>query len=493
MIQDLKPYPRYMDLGVEWLGNVPEHWRILSAFAGYRPKRVRNLGMTEKTVLSLSYGHIVIKPQSALHGLVPESYETYQVIDPGDIVVRTTDLQNDHTSLRIGYSETRGIITSAYMNLETRDILLSKFGYQVLNAYDLLKIIYGFGSGLRQSLDFGDLKRMPIPVPSKHEQFAIVRFLGYMDRRIRRNARTKEKLISLLNEQKQAIIHQAVTRGLDANVPLKPSGMEWLGDVPEHWSTVPLGRCLRGIDQGWSPVAAEGEISADQWVVLALSSIRHGAFHPGEIKPISIPAKDMEKIEITDGDLLLTRSNTRELVGDVCIVQGVRPKTIISDLIYRLRVDSAMVDRRYLMYELLSRIGRYQIERDARGSSSSMPKISQQRIRSWRVILPPIDEQQSIVAALDGHAQRINAAVQGVQEEISFLREYRYRLIADLVTGKLDVREAVARLPEEPDEPDESDWNQEAEETEPLDDTEEIPEGDGETEGTVPAQILEEV
>ena len=120
------------------------------------------------------------------------------------------------------------------MCLESTDRVSNEFGYQFLNTYDLLKIIYGFGSGLRQNLDFADIRRMPVLVPPKEEQSAIVRFLDHADRRIKRYIHTKQKLIKLLKEQKQTIIHRAVTRGLNPNVRLKPSGVQWLGDVPEH-------------------------------------------------------------------------------------------------------------------------------------------------------------------------------------------------------------------------------------------------------------------
>src|SRR5260370_805801 len=114
MIAKLKSYSVYKDSGTPWLGDLPGHWQIAPAFAAYTPKLVKNRGMIETTVLSLSYGQIIVKPAEKLHGLVPESFETYQIVDPGNIVVRTTDLQNDRTSLRVGIAQRRGIITSAY-------------------------------------------------------------------------------------------------------------------------------------------------------------------------------------------------------------------------------------------------------------------------------------------------------------------------------------------------------------------------------------------
>ena len=228
-------YPAYKASGITWLGDVPAHWEVLPGRACYTSQQIINQGMLEKTVLSLSYGQIKIRPEEKLHGLVPASFRTYQLVEPDDIVCRPTDLQNDWNSLRFGLSRHRGIITSAYMRLRTRVELSRRYGYLLLHTYDLKKVFYGLGSGLRQNLSWTDFKLLPCLVPPISEQRAIVRYLDYVDRRIRRYISAKQKLIDLLEEEKQAIINQAVTRGLDPNVRLKPSGVEWLGDVPEHW------------------------------------------------------------------------------------------------------------------------------------------------------------------------------------------------------------------------------------------------------------------
>lgn len=235
MIGQLKPYADYKHSGLPWLGQVPAHWQLRPAFGAFVPVRERNRGMREKTVLSLSYGRIVIKPPEKLHGLVPESYETYQILSPGDVVLRTTDLQNDHSSLRVGMVRDRGIITSAYLALRVASDVLPEFGYQFLNVWDSSKAIYGFGSGLRQSLDFSHFKRMPIALPPPAEQAAILRFLDWSNGWLERAARAKRKLIALLTEQKRAIVGKAVTRGIDPNVPLKASGVACLDRIPSHW------------------------------------------------------------------------------------------------------------------------------------------------------------------------------------------------------------------------------------------------------------------
>ena len=449
MIADLKPYAEYKESGLPWLGQVPGHWDVRPTFGAFEPNHERNHGMKEKTVLSLSYGRIVIKPPEKLHGLVPESFETYQIVNPGDIILRTVDLQNDHTSLRVGMVRNRGIITSAYLALRATAGVSAEFGFQFLNVWDASKAIYGYGSGLRQNLDFSHFKRMPVSVPPPAEQAAIVRFLVWANGRLECAIRAKLKVIALLGEQKQAIIHRAVTRGLDPSVPLKPSGIPWLGDIPQHWETPLFGRLLARVEQGWSPVAAEGELASDQWAVLTLSSVRRGVFNPSAIKPVSLIASIPNGIEVGDGDVLLTRSNTRDRVGDVCIVRAPRPRTILCDLIYRLQVRAGATVSEFLVYQLLSRAGRGQIERDARGSSGTMPKISQGHIKSWRILLPPVGEQQGIVDSIDVNSAPLNTAISRLEREVELLGEYRTRLVADVVTGKLDVREAAARLPDE--------------------------------------------
>ncbi len=257
MIADLKPYPAYKDSGVPWLGNVPEHWDVRPGRACYREKKVPNIGLQEKTVLSLSYGQIVVKAEDKLHGLVPESFETYQIVDPGDIICRPTDLQNDWNSLRFGISRNRGIITSAYMCFGTNEGMTRGYGHLLLHTYDLKKIFYGLGSGLRQNLGWPDFKYLPCLLPPPEEQSAIVRFLDHTDRRIRRYIAAKRKLIALLSEQKQAIIQRAVTRGLDPNVRLKPSGVAWLGDVPEHWEVRRAKYLYREVDHRTATGAEE--------------------------------------------------------------------------------------------------------------------------------------------------------------------------------------------------------------------------------------------
>ena len=473
MIADLKPYPSMKDSGVPWLGRVPEQWEVLPALATYKPKLVKNTGMVEKTVLSLSYGRIIVKSPEKLRGLVPESFETYQIVDPGDIIVRTTDLQNDHTSLRIGHSRNRGIITSAYLCLETTDRVSNEFGYQFLNTYDLLKIIYGFGSGLRQNLDFSDIKRMPVLVPSKDEQAAIVRFLDHADRRIRRYILAKQKLIKLLEEQKQAIIHRAVTRGLPStssgqatpNVRLKPSGVEWLGNVPEHWEVWQIGHFSR-VGNGSTP-----------------SRGNSAYWSSGHYPWLNSSCANLENV--THADQFVTDTALRE-----CHLPAVPPASVLVAITGQgktrgkatvLRIEATINQHMAFItpntkvasadYVRLALHGSYaQLRSISDDSGSTKGALTCADIKHFRLILPPPPEQSEILTAVESETRACSAAIDRARREIALLREYRTRLIADVVTGKLDVRAASAKLSEETDEP------------EPLDGAEALVEGNEETE-----------
>ena len=434
MIAGLKPYAEMKDSGVEWLGAVPAHWAIVPAFVAYRPREVRNVGMAEKAVLSLSYGRIVLKPEEKLRGLVPESFETYQIVEPGNIIVRTTDLQNDRNSLRIGHAKNRGIITSAYLCLETTPQVENEFGYQYLNAYDLLKIIYGYGSGLRQNLDFSDIKRMPVLLPPKGEQAAIVRFLAHADLRIRRAIAAKQKLIRLLEEQKQVIIERAVTRGLDPDVRLKPSGIDWLGDVPEHWQIERLSH----VAHFRSGRAHEAHIDeAGEYVCVNARFVSTNGRSYKRCTQNLTPARK--------GDVLMVMSDLPN--GRALARAFFTPEDHLYAVNQRVCALTAHgVDPKYLYYFANRNV---QLLRHDDGSNQT--HLSNYDFKTMRVLIPPGAEQQSIVRELEKWVHENAEKSERLSRETELLREFRTRLIADVVTGKLDVREAATRLLDSPE------------------------------------------
>jgi len=460
MTVPVKPYPAYKDSGVPWLGEVPAHWTQLPGRACYREKKVPNRGMQETTVLSLSYGQIVIKPVEKLHGLVPASFETYQLIDPDDIVVRPTDLQNDWNSLRFGLARHRGIITSAYMCLNTQEPVTHEYGHLLLHAYDLKKVFYGLGSGLRQNLDWRDFRYLPCLVPPPDEQRAIVCYLDHADRRIRRYIRAKQKLIALLNEQKQAIIHQAVTRGLNPDVQLKPSGVEWLGDVPEGWEVFQLRRVTVARCDGPFGSGLKSTHYTESGIrVIRLQNIGHAEFKDGDRAFISPEHyASLGDHDVLAGDLLIAGLGDERIPpGRACVApEGIGSAMVKADC-FRFRPNSSWVSSSFLAFHLTATA----VPAAAvLSTGATRQRVNLQSTASRPVAFPSLTEQILIVEALRKVLEPLQVAQARLEREIALLREYRARLVADVVTGKLDVREVARGLPEELEEAEPPDEDQ---------------------------------
>lgn len=210
----LKPNQLMKESEIEWIGTIPKHWKIKPFFALLSELNRKNIGLFETNILSLSYGRIVKKPDNRNMGLVPESYETYQIVEPGDVVFRFTDLQNDKRSLRSAEVTERGIITSAYMAVRPHSIQSTYFAW-LMRSYDLCKVFYGLGGGIRQSLKFEDVKRLPIVVPPIEEQIEISKFIGQQLILIDTLIEKTQRSIDLLKERRIAFITAAVTGKID--------------------------------------------------------------------------------------------------------------------------------------------------------------------------------------------------------------------------------------------------------------------------------------
>ena len=453
MITDLKPYPRMKDSGVPWLGEVPSHWTLLPGRACYREKKVPNKGLTETTVLSLSYGHIVVKPPEKLHGLVPASFETYQIVEPEDIIVRPTDLQNDWNSLRFGLSRDRGVITSAYICLCTKEVATRPYGYLLLHTYDLKKVFYGLGSGLRQNLDWTDFKHLPCIVPPLPEQTAIVRFLDDADRRIRRYIRAKQKLIGLLEEQKQAIIREAVTGQIDVSTgrpypAYKDSGVRWLGKVPEHWEVVQLRRVA--VDRCDGPFGSglkSLHYTRHGIRVVRLQNIGHGEFKSSDVACISPEHySSLGDHSVMPGDILVAGlGDDNHPAGRACVApENIAPAMVKADC-FRFRPDRHRVEPRFVALQLTSTAATASA---LLSTGATRQRTNLQSTSSRAITIPTIHEQSLVVEYSALETSTIRSAQETAIKEMVYLREYRTRLTADVVTGKLDVREAAARLPE---------------------------------------------
>lgn len=431
---NLPTYEAYKSSGVAWLGEIPAHWKMTQGLAAFREKQVKNTGLQEKRVLSLSYGKIIIKPQEKLKGLVPESFETYQIVEPGNTIIRSTDLQNDVTSLRVGLVRDRGIITSAYICLQTTDLFTSEFGNLQLHALDLLKVFYGMGSGLRQNLSFKDFKRMPIWVPPLSEQEAIVRYLDHATHKIDRAVRAKKKLIAAMNEQKQAIIAHVVTRGLDPNIPMKESGVAWLGEIPAHWEMKKLRSLL-------TPVSLRDRSDLPLLSVVREKGIILRDTENKEENHNFIP-EDLSNYKVVkQGQFVMNKMKAWQGSYGVSNFEG-----IVSPAYYVF--DLHAVSPEFFHKALRSKAYIPFFTQASDGVRIGQWDLSQTRMKEIPFWIPPENEQKEISKYIDTQLSSIESAIRLSENEIELLQEYKTRLIADAVTGAVDVRELAKELPE---------------------------------------------
>lgn len=278
-----------------------------------------------------------------------------------------------------------------------------------------------------------------LPVPPLPQQRVIADYLDRETARLNALIAAKKRVLALLAEKRRALVTRAVIRGLDPGAPLRDSGISWLGEIPAHWRIVRLRFLVTDIEQGWSPEAAMVGPGIDEWGVLKLSAVNRGHFDEKEAKTLPSDAPPRSSLEVHPGDVLVTRSNTPMLVGDACFVETTRSKLMLSDIIYRLAVRTNIIDGKYMVSFLVLPVGRVQIENDARGTSASMVKISQEHIKNWWIPVPPVAEQRSIIAALACQTRVIDQARASIERTIVLIKERRAALIAAAVTGQIDI------------------------------------------------------
>lgn len=420
------PYPEYKDSGVEWVGDIPHHWQTKPAFAAVMEQCIKNSDGAESNVLSLSYGNIVERDVENNFGLLPESFNTYQIVNPGDIVLRLTDLQNDKRSLRVARSTLRGIITSAYLKLVCGDELDNRYAYRLLHSYDTTKVFYGMGGGLRQSMKFEDFRRLPFLLPPAEEQRTIAAFLDYETARIDKLIAQQQRLIELLKEKRQAVISHAVTKGLNPDAPMKDSGVEWLGEVPEHWVVSSLKFIYKNLDYKRIPLSAEDRGSRQG------DYPYYGA--SGIIDSIDDYLFSTDHVLVgEDGANLVMRSTPIAFVAT--------GHYWVNNHAHILGVNDGL--NRYWA-EVIENLDIFPFV-----SGSAQPKLTAEALGNLIVAYPKvlqerIEIQEFIESKKPGFAILIDRA----EYQVSLLKERRTALISAAVTGKIDLRNWMPPLDE---------------------------------------------
>lgn len=433
-------FPRYQEyrvVDIDWIEEIPSGWKVMPLLAVAKESRQSNRGMTETNLLSLSYGKIVNKDILSNDGLLPESFDTYQIVEPHDIVLRLTDLQNDKRSLRSALVRERGIITSAYVSITPQTVAAGYLNY-LLRSYDLSKVFYSMGGGLRQSMKFSDLNRMPVLLPSLVEQTLIANFLDHETAKIDALIAEQEKLIELLKEKRQAVISHAVTKGLDPNVKMKDSGVEWLGQVPEHWGVKKLKQVVKVpitdgphetpafFDDGVPFVSAEAVSKG----VIDFSKIRGFISEDADLKY-------SQKYTPQLGDIFMVKSGA---TTGICAIVETTEKFNIWSPLAAIRC-SEQIDPYYVLNYMRSK--NFQEAITLNWSFGTQQNIGMGVIENLHLTVPPLQEQKKIASRLMDQADHADNLIKSVEKAIFLLQERRCALISAAVTGQIDVRNFV--------------------------------------------------
>jgi type I restriction enzyme S subunit len=431
-MRKLKPYPEYKDSGVPWLGEVPAHWEQRPLFAITKIKNVR--GRADLPLLSVYRDYGVILRDSRDDNYNPQGADlsTYKVVSPGDLVLNKMKTWQGS----LGVSDHLGIVSPAYIVCELYGSFERRFIHYLLRSRPYVHGYNQLSFGVRVNqwdMRYDDFKRIPVALPPIEEQRAIARFLDHHDRLTRRYIRTQRRLIELLTEQKQALIQRAVTRGLDPDVPLKDSGIEWLGEIPEHWEVQKLKRLARQIVDGthFTPTYIDFGVP-----FLRVTDIQSSEIDFQSVRYISQEEHDLlnKRCNPENGDVLLSKNGT---IGITRVVDWDFPFSIFVSLCL-IKPLKRRLDPYFLSYTFQGKLFDTQFMETTK--TTSVTNLHLDKINNLILALPPVNEQRRIVGYLDSILVNNKQAISRARCQIDLIREYRTRLIADVVTGKLDVR-----------------------------------------------------
>ncbi|WP_066710875.1 restriction endonuclease subunit S [Sphingomonas adhaesiva] len=443
-------YPSYQDSGIDWLGEVPADWRVQKFRFTFRESGEKIESEVVGPMLSVSgYRGIEIKEyDDENQRRTEEDLIGYRIVRPGQLVVNTMWLNY----AGLGVSAHEGHVSPAYRAYSFLDQNVdSRFVHYLLRCSIYVQGYTQLLTGIRPNslqMTRADLMDFPVLLPPASVQTAIAAFLDRETTKIDALIEEQRRLIALLKEKRQAVISHAVTKGLDPNAPMKDSGIEWLGDVPAHWTMRPIKAVVTRVEQGWSPQCDSEPVErSEQWGVLKVGCVNGGVFNPSENKALPPELEPRPEFALRAGDVLISRANTRELVGSAAVVERDYDRLLLCDKLYRLSVNSAHTTPGYLVNYLQSDVARGQIEVAASGASSSMLNIGQSVIRAMPIPTPPLTEQLQIVAHLQRDRSMSDALIHEAQSAIALLVERRAALISAAVTGKIDVRGSAKVLP----------------------------------------------
>lgn len=424
------------DSGIPWIGAIPKDWTI--ELIGNQVKEVNNPNTNglEDNALQFKMGSIISKSRGDSK-YNPETLEGYNIVDKGVIMLNGLNLSFDLISQRVGLVRERGVITSTYLAVKPSNNIDSEYLTYLFKAYDNCKAFHSMGRGLRQTLSYGELRKYLLLYPSLAEQQKIAEFLDRKCAEVDEMIALQEQIIEELKAYKQSVITEAVTKGLNPDVPMRDSGIEWIGQIPEHWEV----KRLKNLATDKDSLIIDGDwiesdvIESDGIRYLTTGNIGVGVFKEQGQGYISEDTfKVLNCTMVYAGDLVFSRLNYP--MGRSCIIPDKYTTCVVAvdNVVFRPNKD---VVKKYLMY--VSMCYGFQNENALIARGATMQRMSRSQLVKAFVPTPTPTEQQAIADYLDEKCADIDALIATKQQKIDSLKEYKKSIIYEYVTGKREV------------------------------------------------------
>lgn len=409
------------DSGIPWIGLIPEHWEVRNLSQMSRQHFLSNKEVHHQNLLSLSYGKIINKNINATEGLLPASFDGYQIVEEGNIILRLTDLQNDHKSLRVGLSTQEGIITSAYLTIEAFKDVYPSYLYLLLYSCDVQKVFYGMGNGLRQSLTWAELRKLGGVVPPLPEQEAIADFLDEKCREVDTMVDIQVQFIEQLKAYKQSLIAETVTHGLNPTAPRKDSHIDWIGLIPQHWEV------CRHKDVMFKKKDIQEKYQNEHILSLSMNGVIVRDLDAGGKMPLSFDGYQ----KVYAGNLLMCLFDMD--VTPRCV--GLIKESGVTSPAYSQFVMQKGNARfyEYLLKYIDDEKCLVHLSKNLRSS------LTETDFGAIKTIFPPLPEQEAIADFLDRKCSEIDQIIALKQQKINALHEYKKSIIYEYVTGKRNI------------------------------------------------------
>ena len=449
----MKRYDEYIETGYKFLPQLPSGWDLKLGRSCFEENKKKNSDLQERLLLQFKYGTIIRKASQEIKKDDETVLAKYTVVEPNDIMLNGLNLNYDFVSQRVGIVEEKGTITSAYLALRCRDLYNPVYANYMLKALDSQKIFHGMGSGVRLTLGYPEFSRIQFPVPSCDEQDQIVRYLDWQVSKINHLIHGYQKQIKLLEERKITLIDNAVTKGINPGTPMQNISGCWMGNIPAHWRMIPSKR-----------VFVEGKERRREGDVSATASQKYGIISQEEYmrrenRRIVVANQGLDDWKhVEPGNFVISLRSFQGGI-ELCEITG------CVTWHYIVLLPQEMVCTQYFKWLLKSK----SYIKALQGTSEFIRDGQDLRYSNFvKVDLPliPLDEQKAIAEYITAEVAKIDNALPTFQKEIELLREYRTRLISDVVTGQIDVRDVVIPeyTPEEDTEIDTDDIGEDAEE-----------------------------